>query len=209
MKAAGMEAAKESLLKKIFPPGRKATGIRRYCMALTFLLLINIVLWCTFYGIYHANVVPVVGLETTGAYIESSCVTVSQNIDKRNALFYDVWRGELTVEYNDTSSGTTRQATIYDTVTGIHGREFLAVDFLDTFPVGKRFQCHVKKSNKYFAAMKPETVYSNAIASLVVLAVFGVVFFVATLRSFASYVRFRRDFIWDEQREAWIVKSTV
>ena len=207
MKAAGMEAAKESLIRKIFPAGRKATGVRRYCMALTLLVIIDVVLWCTFYGIYHANVVPVLGLETTGAYVKSSCVTMSQRVDKQNSLFYDVWRGELTVEYNDTSSGTTRQATIYDTVTGLHGREFVSVDFLDTFPVGKRFQCHVKKSNKYFAAVKPEAVYVNAVVSLVVLAMFGVLFFVAMWRSFASYIRFRRDFIWDEQREAWIVKS--
>ena len=43
---------------------------------------------------------------------------------------------------------------------------------------------------------------------LCVLGIFGVVFFVAMFRAVASFIRFRRDFIWDPHREAWIVKHS-
>ena len=208
LKAAGIESAKDSLIRRIFPPGKKATGVRRYCISMILLLLIDVFIWCLFFGIYNTNVVPVIGLEDKEAYQPQSCVTVAQNIDKTNSLLYDVWRGELTIEYNDTSSSTTRKATIYDTVTGLYGREHVSVDFLDTFPVGKRFTCHVKTVNKYFAAVKPETVYTNVIVTLVVIGLLGVCVFFAIFRAMGSFIKFRRDFIWDSQRQAWIVKKT-
>ena len=183
--------------------------MRRYCIGMIFLVLVDIFLWSLFFGIYNTNVVPVLGLDAQGTYIAHSCVVVAQRMDKQNSLLYDVWRGELTVTYNDTSSRTTRQATIYDTVTGIYGREFISVDFLDTFTVGKHFECHVKTANKYFAAVKPELVYTNAIVSLIVLGFFGTVVFVSMFRAMGSFIRFRRDYIWDPQREAWIVKNKL
>ena len=88
------------------------------------------------------------------------------------------------------------------------GVEVNALEFLQAFPIGKRFECHVKVVNKYFAAVKPETVYANAVVSLVVLALFGVLFFVAIFRATGSFIKFRRLYIWDSERETWIVKRS-
>jgi hypothetical protein len=209
LKAAGIESVKQNLIQRLFPPGKKATGVRRYLFSLILLFLIDCFIWSVFFGLYNTNITPVLGLDQAGTYVPRQCHTVSSSIEKSNNIFYDVWRSELTIEYNLTSkAGGVQQAKIYDSVTGIFGRESIAVDFLHQFYVGKVFECHVKVSNRYFAAVKPENVYTNVVLSLVVLGIFGVVFFVAMFRAVASFIRFRRDFIWDPNREAWIVKHS-
>jgi hypothetical protein len=208
LRAAGIESAKQNLIQRIFPAGRKATGIRRYLIGLTLLFLIDTLMWSFFFGLYNTNVTPVIGLQAVGAYIPKMCCVKASSIEKNNNIFFDVWRSELLVEYNDTAKVTPQAAKIYDSVTGVFGRESIAVDFLNSFPIGKVFQCHVKVSNKYFAAVKPENVHTNVILTLFVFGFFGVLFFIAMFRGAASFVRFRRHFIWDESREAWIVKSS-
>ena len=175
LKAAGIETVKQNLIQRLFPPGKKATGVRRYLFSLILLFLIDCFIWSVFFGLYNTNITPVLGLEQEGTYFPRQCHTVSSSIEKSNNIFYDVWRSELTIEYNLTSkAGGVQQAKIYDSVTGIFGREAIAVDFLHQFYVGKVFECHVKVSNRYFAAVKPENVYTNVVLSLVVLGIFGV-----------------------------------
>ena len=200
---------KESILKHIFPPGKKATGIRRYMISMLFLFALDALIWGIFAGVYSTSVLPVLELaDGSDMYEAKSCLVVSQRMDHDVSLaYFSLWRSEITVQYNQSNAATARHAQIHDSVTGIYGRLSVAITFLNDFPVGRRFTCHVMTHNLYFAAVQGEQVLQPVILGLVILGVAGTVIFWALFRAFASFLRFKRDYVWDDGRQVWIVKQ--
>ena len=201
---------KESILKRIFPPGKKATGIRRYMFSLVFLLVLDTLLWGIFAGVYSTSVKPVMELsQDTDMYQARSCLVVSQRMDHDVSLaYFSLWRSEITVQYNVTNLGSVQHAQIHDSVTGIYGRLSVAISFLDDFQVGRRFTCHVMTHNRYFAAVQGEKVLTPVIIGLVILGLGAIVVLWALFRLCVSFLRFKRDFVWDHARQVWLVRRS-
>lgn len=206
--ATGTSGFKDSIVRRLFPPGRKATGVRRYFFSLLFLVVVDTILWSVFAGVYRTSVSPVLTLsDDSDVYEPRPCLVLSQRMDHDVSLaYFSLWRSEITVQYNMTASSGTKRAQIHDSVTGIYGRLSVAIDFLDNFPVGRLMTCHVMKHNRYFAAIKGEEVLPPVIIGLVVLGLIATVVLWAIFRAFVSFLRFRRDFIWDGTKEVWIVR---
>ena len=207
--ATGTSGFKDSIVRRLFPPGRKATGVRRYVFSLMLLVLVDTILWSVFAGVYGTSVSPVLTLsnDDLNVYEPRSCLVLSQRMDHDVSLaYFSLWRSEITVQYNTTGSLVPRRAQIHDSVTGIYGRLSVAIDFLDSFQVGRVMTCHVMKQNRYFAAVKGEEVLTPVIIGLVFLGLGATVVLWAIFRAFVSFLRFRRDFIWDATKEVWIVR---
>ena len=194
------------LMQRLFPPGRKATGVRRYLCSLSFLIAVDAVLWAIFTGVYSTSVRPVLLLDDPNSYDAQVCEVVAQRMDRNVIGFYTTaWRGEITARFN-TSNGKQRLTQVHDSVTGIYGRLSVSLQFLDSFPVGRKFECLVMKTNSYFAAVAPEEVLPNAILGLSIICVVAVATAYAIVRTWRSFLTFRRDFIWSSDLQAWVVK---
>ena len=175
-----------------------------------FLVIVDIVLWAVFAGIYGTSVLPVMTLadDSNTWYEPKSCLVVSQRMDHDVSLaYFSLWRSEITVQYNRTGSRVPQYAQIHDSVTGIYGRLSVAISFLDDFPVGRVFTCHVMSHNRYFAAVKGEEVLTPVILWLILLGLAALFVLWAIFRAFVSFLRFRRDYVWDEAKEVWIVRN--
>ena len=153
---------------------------------------------------------PVIELsQNTDMYQARNCLVVSQRMDHDVSLaYFSLWRSEITVKYNVSNHGSVQYAQIHDSVTGIYGRLSVAISFLDDFQVGRRFKCHVMTHNRYFAAVQGEQVLTPVIIGLVMLGLLAVVVLWALFRVFVSLLRFKRDFVWDHNKQVWLVKRS-
>ena len=209
LNASGFNQLKQGFLNRVFPPGKKEQGIRRYAMFMLLLFVVDAFVWGVFSGVYITSVAPVVALNDGVSFTEARCTCTAYTLQHDVSVgFVSSFRGEITAFYNDTTSGRLRYVQIHDTVTGIYGSLGWATNFLDRFSIGGDFECFINKSQRYYAAIKPEGVMGSIVFLLVVLGLMGVTIFYALLRTFGSYIKFRREYEWDEKQEVWIVKTT-
>lgn len=195
----------------IFTPGRKQISIRRYW----FLLFVSVSLLATlslfFNGFMRTSVLPVLDLNGD-KFVQKICQIKKLKLEHDVSIgLHSVWRGELTLAYNytTTAGGTqSRTATAHSHVSGSYTNKEIANDFLEQHELlGKDglIECFVDYKSPYHATtIRPQVVYSSVIFALILLGVGILCTLWLLVVASVSFLRFVRNRVWDEERGVWM-----